>query len=216
MADWKKEEMKEIKIILICLIVAGLSGCCDSDFFEPKQPARCYYVNPDKKISSIGRVAIAELQNESLYPQVSVEMSETLYSQLQKKQVAGLSVVHKSDAVWKVLQLPPMPPYDLQQLSDIRKSLKCDALIIGTITEYKPYPHLAVGLRLKMIDLTDGQVVWGYEQVWDTADRTCQQRGEKYYRSEKNTDLGVLQRGLINASSIEFLKFVSFEVSQTL
>jgi hypothetical protein len=104
----------------------------------------------------------------------------------------------------------------IQRLADIRSSLKCDALLVGTVTEYKPYPHLAVGLRLKMIDLSDGQLVWGYEQIWDTADKTCEQRAEKYYRTQKNTDFSLLRKKLISASSIEFLKFVSFEVSQTL
>ena len=215
--------MKKLKIILFCLIIAALSvgsalltTGCRSDFLASAEPAKCYYVNPDKKISSIGRVAIVELQNESLYPQISVEVSEVLYNQLQKKQVVGLSVIHKNDPQWKILQLPPVPPYDLQQLSDIRKSLKCDAIILGTVTEYKPYPHLAIGLRLKMIDLSDGQLIWGYEQVWDSTDRTCQKEAEKYYRSEKSTDFGLLRKTLVTASSIEFLKFVSFEVSQTL
>jgi hypothetical protein len=215
--------MKKLKINLFCLIVIALSGSlallttgCSYDFLASAEPAKCYYVNPGKKISSIGRVAIVELQNESLYPQISAEVSEALYNQLQKKQVVGLSVIHKSDPQWKVLQLPPLPPYDLQQLSDIRKSLKCDAILVGTVTEYKPYPHLAVGLRLKMIDLSDGQLVWGYEQVWDSADRFCQQKAEEYYRSEKSTDFRLLRKTLVTASSIEFLKFVSFEVSQTL
>ena len=103
----------------------------------------------------------------------------------------GLFVVYKNDAKWKKLQLPPVPPYDLQQLADIRKSLKCDAIITGTVTEFKPYPHLSIGLRLKMIDLSDGQLLWGYEQVWDTADKSCQRIAEKYYRTQKNEAIWV-------------------------
>jgi hypothetical protein len=207
--------MKELKTTLLLSMIVGLSGCA-FDFDNRPAATKCYYRNPDKRVSSIGRVAIVELDNESGYPAISADVSETLYHQLQKKQVAGLFVVHKNDPHWKALQLPPSSPYDLQQLANIRSALKCDALLVGTITEYKPYPHLAVGLRLKMIDLSDGRLVWGYEQIWDTADRTCQQRAERYYQSEKSADFGLLRKKLISASSIEFLKFVSFEVSQTL
>jgi hypothetical protein len=207
--------MKELKITLLFLMIVGLSGCA-FDIDNQPEAAKCYYRNPNKRISSLGRVAIVELSNETGYPAVSADVSETLYNQLQKKQVVGLFVVHRSDPLWKALELPPLPPYDLQRLADIRSSLKCDALLVGTVTEYRPYPHLTVGLRLKMIDLSDGQLVWGYEQIWDTADKTCEQRAEKYYRTQKNTDFSLLRKKLISASSIEFLKFVSFEVSQTL
>jgi hypothetical protein len=207
--------MKELKTTLLLSVIVGLSGCA-FDIDNQPEAAECYYRNPNKRISSMGRVAIVELSNETGYPAVSADVSETLYNQLQKKQVVGLFVVHRSDPLWKALELPPLPPYDLQRLADIRSSLKCDALLVGTVTEYKPYPHLTVGLRLKMIDLSDGQLVWGYEQIWDTADKNCEQMAEKYYRTQKNTDFSLLRKKLISASSIEFLKFVSFEVSQTL
>jgi hypothetical protein len=207
--------MKELKTTLLLSVIVGLSGCA-FDFDNQSAATKCYYRNPNKRISSMGRVAIVELSNETGYPAISTDVSETLYNQLQKRQVVGLFVVHQSDPLWKALELPPLPPYDLQRLADIRSSLKCDALLVGTVTEYKPYPHLTVGLRLKMIDLSDGQLVWGYEQIWDTADKTCEQRAEKYYRTQKNTDFSLLRKKLISASSIEFLKFILFEVSQTL
>jgi hypothetical protein len=207
--------MKELKTTLLLSVIVGLSGCA-FDIANRSEAAKGYYRNPNKRISSMGRVAIVELSNETGYPAVSADVSETLYNQLQKRQVVGLFIVHRSDPLWKALELPPLPPYDLQRLADIRSSLKCDALLVGTVTEYRPYPHLTVGLRLKMIDLSDGQLVWGYEQIWDTADKTCEQRAEKYYRTQKNTDFSLLRKKLISASSIEFLKFVSFEVSRTL
>jgi hypothetical protein len=207
--------MKTLKTTLILILTAGLAGCA-FDFPGQSAATKCYYKNPDKKITSIGRVAIVELSNESAYPHISADISETLYNQLQKKQVVGISAVHKNDPAWKALQLPPSPPYDLEQLANIRNTLKCDAILIGTVTEYKPYPLMVIGLRIKILDLSDGQLIWGYEQIWDTADKTCEQRAEKYYKSEKNTDYGTLRKKLVSASSIEFLKFVSFEVAQTL
>ena len=196
-------------IILFC------SGC-GSDFYTQSEAAKCYYVNPDKKISSLSRVAIIELQNESVYLEVAAQMSEALYNELQKRQIAGLSVVYSSDERWKKLEISTARSYEPRQLTTARKILRCDAIIVGSVVEYKPYPHLSIAVRLKMIDLTDGQVLWGYEQVWDTSDKYCQSQVRKYYRTQKNEQIGQLRQKLITASSIEFLKFVSFEVSQTL
>ena len=114
---------------------------------------------------------------------------------------------------------PAIKPYvhlPLQQLSAIRQTLNCDALLIGTLTEYQPYPHLTVGLRLKLLDLTDGQLLWGLEQIWDSADRSTEKRIKRYFHSEMRTDQTHLREQLIVISSIKFIKFVTYEVAQTM
>jgi hypothetical protein len=203
------------KIILFSLLTAIISGC-DSDFYlpSPGKSSQPYYRNPNKNISNIGKVAVVELENSSNYPQIASDITLKLFQQLQKRQVFGLSIVRTADPDWKNLQIPLDGPQNLQQYADLRKALNCSAIIFGSVTEYQPYPHLSVGLRLKMIDLTDGRLIWGFEQIWDSSDRKTLDRARRYLNSQKRGDSEKMNRQLISISSIEFLDFVTYEVAQ--
>ena len=192
-----------------------LSGCIT--YYSGSAPAAdYYYINPNKSLSTVGRVAIVELNNNSSYPEISSNVTEKMYQALQKKQIFGLTVVRQDDSLWRSLQLDLESKYTLDQIITIRETLKCDAVLLGTITEFRPYPHMIIGLRLKLLDLRDGQLLWALEQVWDSADKTTEYRIKDYFRSHKRSGYAPLQEQLVSVSSLEFIKFVSYEVAETL
>lgn len=191
-----------------------LSGC---SFYRASAPAvEYYYLNPDKDFSTIGRVAIVELDNDSSYPQIAADVTEALFQALQKKQIFGLTVVRQNAPAWRSLQLDLNSTYTLAELFAIRKTLKCDAVLIGTVTGYRPYPHMAIGLRLKLVDLADGQLLWALEEIWDTADKTTQHRIKNYFQREMRAGFAPLSEQLTVVSSLSFIKFVVYEVAETL
>lgn len=200
--------------IILFLSAALLSGCRTQSI--PSAPAANYYYrNPDKYLTNIGRVAIIELDNDSSYPQISTDISGSLYQSLQKRQVFGLTLIRLNDPSWRSLQIQHDSAYTLEKLLAIRDTLKCDGILLGTVTEYRPFPHMAVGLRLKLLDLRDGQLVWALEQVWDSADKATEKRTRDYFKSEKREGFAPLNEKLAAVSPIEFLKFVSYEVART-
>ena len=75
---------------------------------------------------------------------------------------------------------------------------------------------MAMGLNLKLIDLRDGQVVWAIEQVWDTADKTTEQRIKKYFDRQLRPGFSPLDEQLAIMSSINFLRFVTYDATETL
>ena len=160
----------------VLIVIMFLSGCDTKR--TTTSPQDYYYHNHSKSLAMIGRVSIVELGNDSSYPQISGDFTDTLYQALQKKQIFGLSVVRKPDTAWRSLQLGLDAEYGLEQIAAMRDTLRCDGILIGTITEFRPYPHMAIGLRLKLLDLTDGQLLWALEQVWDSADKKTEERQE--------------------------------------
>jgi len=206
--------MNSVRKMLLVLLPVLLSGCQVYTTIAPAQDY--YYLNPEKDLASLGRVAIVELDNDSSYPAIRADVTEALFQALQKKQVFGLAFVHQSNPAWRSLHLDMNSTYTFDQLAAIRKALKCDAVLTGTITEYHPYPHMAVGLRLKLADLTDGQLVWALEQVWDTADKTTEYRIKDYFHSQLRSGFAPLHEELVAISSLKFIKFVAYEVAGTL
>jgi hypothetical protein len=213
------------KVLLLLSVL--LSGCrlYNASMPEPDY----YYLNPEKDFSAIGRVALVELDNDSRFPQISTDVTEALFQASQKKQVFGLTLVHQNDPAWRSLQLDlnlgskmqngtfkASTTYTLEQLLAIRKTLKCDAILVGTITKYQPYPHMAVGLRLKLVDLNDGQLLWALEQIWDGADKTTERRIKNYFKHHIHSGLAPLHEQLMVVSSLKFINFVAYEVAETL
>jgi len=199
---------------ILLLLAVLLSGCRTHSASAPVSDY--YYLNPNKKLTDVGRVAIIELDNDSSYPQISADITGSLYQALQKKQVFGLTVVRQNDPSWRSLQLQRDSSFTLEQIGAIREALKCDGILLGTVTEFRPYPHMAVGLRLKLLDLRDGQLLWALEQIWDSADKTTEKRIKSYFKSEKRSGFAPLHEELAAVSPLEFIKFVNYEVAGTL
>ena len=195
------------------LLLMFAAGCNNHAVSNPAMSH--YYLNPDKNLSEIGRVAIVEFDNNSSYPQISSDVTEAIFRALQKKQVFGLAIVRQNDPAWRSLQLGPDTTYTLNQLLAIRKTLNCDAVLIGNITEFNPYPPMTIGLRLKLVDLKDGELVWGLEQVWDIADKTTENRIKNYFKTQMNSDFIPLREQVIAVSPLKFFRFVAHEAAET-
>lgn len=215
------------RFTILLLLPVLLSACQFQRISEPLPDY--YYLNQDKDLSTVGRTALVELDNKSSYPQISTDVTEVLFQALQKKQPFGLAVVRRNNPVWRSLQLDlnsayqtqnsalAVPPtYTLDQLTAIRKTLKCDAVLIGTISQFKPYPHMAIGLRLKLVDLRDGQLLWALEQIWDNSDKTTEYRIKDYFQYQKRSGFAPLREQLVTVSPLEFIKFVAYEVAETI
>ena len=200
---------------ILLLTIMLLGGCAFSIKAFDKPQKQFYYLNPNKDITAIGRVALVELNNESSYPKVSFDITQALYSELLKKQYFGVRPIYQNDAEWKNVQVKNGSAFSLEQLEFMKNNLNCDAIAVGTVIQYHPYPHLMIGLRLQLIDLRDSEVIWGMEQIWDSTDKTTQRKIAGYFSGQKTMQNSPLDERLVGLSSIEFLKFVAFETAET-
>ncbi len=201
-------------ITSLMFLLLFLSGCGNWD--ETMQAMDGCYINPNKDLSDIGRVAIVELANDSGYPQISTDLTDALYQSLQKKQLFSLSIIRQNNPAWQSLQLDQDSTYTLEQLFAIRKTLKRDAILIGTVTKYTPYPHMAVGLRVRLVDLKDGELLWGVERIWDSSDKITEYQIENYYKRQIRSGFAPLRERLAIMSQRKFLEFVTYETAETL
>ena len=201
--------------LCLCACLSVLLLGCQLDT-ACTQKADCFYLNPHRDLCTIGRVAIVQLDNDSSYAEISADITEALFLALQKKQAFGLTVVRQQDSAWRSLQLDLDSAYTLGQLSAIRRTLNCDAILAGAITKYRPYPHLTVGLRIKLIDVNSGELLWALEQVWDASDKATECRVKKYFERQLRSGSAALRQELLTVSSLEFVRFVAYEVAETL
>jgi hypothetical protein len=208
--DFRFSKLKTLAALCFILPLAlTLSGC--SRYGSSSSAS-----GVSKNLSAIKSVCLVELQNKTIYPQISGDITESLHQSLQKKQRFTLSLLKQTDEAWSTLEVRPDSAYTLEQLMSAHKLLGVDALLMGTVTSYSPYPRMAMGLQLKLVDLRTGQTVWAIEQIWDTADKATQERIKKYFDKQLRSDFSTIGEQLANLSPINFIKFITYEVIETM
>ncbi len=203
-----------VRLALAAVFALILASSCESDR-ENRPTANSYYLSSHKDLRRIGRVALVEMANMSDYPQIATAVTDALFLEAQKKQIFGVMVVHRTDPAWQGLQENLDSSQSLRQLAATREALNCNGLLVGTLTKYQPYPHMVIGLRLKLLDLTDGQLLWGMEEVWDSSDRSIQKRIKAYLKEDRKAGHSPLREELVIVSPLNFCKFVTYEVAGT-
>lgn len=200
---------------MILLAIALVAGC--HIIYKPAvAETDYYYINPKKDLPTVGRAVLVELHNNSTYPHISADVTDAIFQALQKRQIFSVAAISQTDPAWRSLQVDADTPYSFEQLGMMRKTLNCNAILTGTITTYQPYPHLSIGLRLKLVDLADGQLLWAFEQIWDTTDKSTEKRIKDYFQAQIRSGITPLHEQLIVVSSLKFIKFVAYEVAKTM
>ena len=175
-----------------------------------------YYINPEVRFSTIGKVAVLELENQSTRSEQSELMTQNLADSMGKKHIFSVQCIYRSDPVWQSLQLDSISQEDYEQLAHIREQLRVDAIVFGTICRYSSYPNFLTHLRLKMISLQDGKMVWAMEEVWDSADKKTAQRMQQFFKGQMRQGYAPINWQIMITSPRAFSRFVTFEAAQTL
>ena len=66
-------------------------------------------------------------------------------------------------------------------LADLRSAFRCDAVMFGSVTGFEPYPDARLALRLWLIDLRSGKLLWGVDHAWQVSEPATAEKMRHYY-----------------------------------
>jgi hypothetical protein len=205
----------KMQFAIFCAAAATL--LCGCHIIEPaKLPQGHFYLNQYGEIASVSRVVVLELENQSSQAELADVMTRALADGIGKKHLFSVRTVYRSDELWTTLNLDHIRSYSYEDLASIQEGLLADAVVFGTIKCYKTYPHLLMGLHLKMVNVRTGELLWAIEDVWDSTDRNVELRMKRFYTSEMRTGYQPLNWEILITSPLAFNKFVVYEVISTL
>lgn len=72
-----------------------------------------------------------------------------------------------------------------QFLSILQQQTGCDAVMFCRLTAYRPYPPLAIGWNLKLVEAKAGEIVWAADELFDAGNPAVANSARLYY--QKNT-----------------------------
>jgi hypothetical protein len=166
-------------------------------------------------LDRINHVVFVEVQMDEQTTEAVEDFNLALTRALQDRRFMYLRSVRPSVELAQALPAEGRPP-TLEQLSAARRLTGADGIIYGCITRLEQYPRMQVGLRLRMLDLRKGQLLWAVDHVWDTTDRDVEQRMDAFFRACERTGYEPVGSQLALISPRVFAEFVSREVAATI
>ncbi len=195
-------------IALVCV----LAGCGETPADMEVIPA---YSPSPASIWRLKRVVLVELAPRASSPEVARELSESIYMALQGRHMFSVDLVAKSSPRYVSLPEGRGPRFTLEELHAMRSALRCDAVIVGSVTGFQPYPDAWIAAQLWLIDLRSGKVLWGVDHAWRTTDGATMKRMKQYFASESECE-GVESLRLAEMSPRMLSRFVAWEMARAL
>ncbi len=200
-------------LVLVSMTLLVLSFGCQ----EPPLPDITFHLRSLEDLKRLDRVVFVELTEEGDASDYSRDMTRALVQEIQGRRLFHLDILPWDNPICDELVLNDNAGFTMRELSDIRKALRCDAVIVGQVRDFRPHPHTKAGLYLRMIDLKNGWLVWGVDHVWDTSEQQTARRIRRFFDKRMRSggyepadwELAVLSPRI-------FAKFVAYETALTL
>ncbi len=204
-------------ILIAALALAGaLAGCS-----QPPPPPRVapigFALPSPRVVAGLRRVVFVELHGgRACSPGIARSTTHALADAVAARKLFHVDVLHREDAACRDLPLDRLDALTLEELSLIRKTLRCDAVMFGRITRFAPFPRMQLGLYVKLLDLKKGMLAWGVDHVWDSTEREVERRIQWYFCTEVRDGYEPIGHDLVLKSPRAFQRFVSHEAAGTL
>jgi hypothetical protein len=199
------------RLPLLLAPLAALWGCA-----HPVCPAVCSYLSSPAELQHINRVVFLELADQAAQPNVARDVADDVLRALQERRLFRVEPLRETDPRCSAVPVRPDGRFTLVEMKQLREGLECDAVLVGAMTSFQQYPRMQIGLRLTLLDLKAGKVVWSLDNVWDTRDLDVERRIREFFgdRMAHQYEPVDWQIGTVSASA--FSKFVAYEVAGTL
>lgn len=176
------------------------------------------YYRSGETIERARRILVLPLRPDGQTPPVAVDdIQATMLSELTKLGLYDLVTIPPSE-------VPPIEgeairqrgTFAVDELIELTKRYRADGVLLASVTDYRPYPPLRLGVRAELISTKTGMVRWSADALFDANDRATRRSLTAYHdRNVASTD-SLLAWEVLLVSMDRFTRFACHEVVSTL
>ena len=197
----------------VLLTALGIASGCDK---TGDYQAVNHYLSSPEDLQAVRSAVLIDLAAEGSNIRIAPAYTEELCKAVQNQRLFRVELIHGDNPICQDLPLYKRSAYSLQELADIRRALGADAILIGKISKFQPYPRMQVAVYAQLFDLKEGNLVWAVYEVWDTTDKKTAARIRDYFRKDMRQGYDPYDWELAMVSPRIFAKFVASEIAHTL
>ncbi|MCL5097773.1 MAG: hypothetical protein M1608_09675 [Candidatus Omnitrophica bacterium] len=171
--------------------------------------------------SNLRRVAVLPLTGNTVHYAIAggIETLEPILNEELRKQNAFELVFVSREQLQILTGLTavdtdrPLPAGFFKKLA---RAEGCDGVIIPQLTVYRPYPPLAVGWNIKLVECQASTIWWSVDEVFDAGSLPVAAAAESYSRAELNLPDPLLADSSVLSSPRRFGQYSAYAVVATL
>lgn len=197
------------------ILAAGLAGGCGPKPQAPEPTIPCYLESPGA-LMGIARAVLVEPPSDPSTAVVARDVAQALARTIAARQIFQVDLALPGEIGLDIAALDGRRTVTLEQMKTIRDTLQCDVVILTAMTEFHAYPRMRMGLRMQMLDLRSGRLLWSLDHVWDGTEEATAKRIQNYHTTRTPGMADPLEWRVALVSPKAFGEFVAADVARTL
>ena len=166
--------------------------------------------------STVKRVVLMPMANNTAYAQASVELQNNLAAELQRAGRFDVVVATHEDAGARARDIFSRGTFDEIELLRIARDYDAQAVLFGQLTQYNPYAPPKVGLTLLMISPAEGVAIASADGLWDAREITTAHQAQGYLHDKLSWRQSLLGVDRALESPDVYQRFVCQQVATSL
>ncbi|MCK5708654.1 MAG: hypothetical protein KAI43_13485 [Candidatus Aureabacteria bacterium] len=151
-------------------------------------------------LSEIDSVFLKQLRRSKKFDIVPYEQ---VLNEEQKKFIDSMDIERKGS-------------YDADTLYEIGRKVNVQGILFGSISEYNPKKPILLGVKINLIHIRRGTIVWAVDEIFDAARDDIKNLARAYYYENYDTSLNPsLKWEFILNSMKDFSNFYFYEMIKT-
>ena len=211
--------------ILCFLTFASITGCIVTDmegvaretFFTKKYDTINYHKSEEYLNTRLHRVLLLPFTIESQRDKVVDEVTDAFYIELQKSAKFEIivpqgfqDILSQQNDIWNRGLIRS------ETIEEAKRRYKVDALIFGTITQYRPYEPPVLGIKIGMFSAISGNIMWSSDAIFDSSDASVVKLVKTYYKEHYKRKQSLYDWKIILLSMKRYAQFVAYHMVDTL
>lgn len=203
---------RRIGILITFLIL--FSGCASSPTVT-RYSGLSYNKSDELRRTYLQRVLLLPFEYAIDREAVIDEITEAFSVELRKIGKFEVVVLQGKAKMLSENQIWDKGAINLNTVLHLRKKYDVDAIVFGSITHYRPYEPMLLGIKLGMISTDTGSILWSADGVYDSNENEVAEL-VKYYFESTHQKSALYGWKLILLSMRRYSQFVANQFTKTL
>jgi hypothetical protein len=208
----------KIAFVMTAILLAGcqttknLAGLGDGG-----NPSKNFYIDPEA-INRIERVVLMPVHAPTVGLPFESEIDTVFASKLTAIRLFEVVTISREDLVRRFgkRSFNSAEPLSEVLFRYAAEASNADAVVMFDLTTYHPYQPIRIGIRSKMIDIKNQEVLWAVDELFDASSRKTAKRASNYERKSVSKFPASKQKGSILVSPMQFTGYAAEQCIDTL
>jgi hypothetical protein len=205
------------RVVLLALLLGLAMGCVHPKVAVPMvthavAPAQLF-IAQNFDWSSVQRVVLMPLANQTAYPNVRSEIQTNLAAELQRAGRFDIVVATREDPEARAQDVFTTGQFNELELLRIAREYQAQAVLFVNVTQYHPYAPPRLGLSLLLVSPAEGIAIASTDGFWDARETATSAQMQAYFNQTQNWPRSLLSSDRVRESPDVFQRFVCEQVA---